>query len=78
MKQVTWISLVAFCAMVLTGVSCHRDVFDEERYEELLDSVCPVDSIDKDHSWVLTTAKAAQTYERGEGADTDSEPPPKR
>jgi len=57
MKQVTWISLVAFCAMVLTGVSCHRDVFDEERYEELLDSVCPVDSIDKDHSWVLTTAK---------------------
>lgn len=57
MKQVTWISLVAFCTVLLTGISCQRDVFDEKKYEELLDSICPVDSIDKDHSWVLTTTK---------------------
>ena len=55
MKQVTLMSLVAFCAMLLTGVSCQREVFDEKKYEELLDSICPVDSIDINHNWVLTT-----------------------
>lgn len=33
--------------------SCHKDVFDEEDYNKILDEASPVDSVDAKHTWEL-------------------------
>ena len=34
--------------------SCGKDVYDEEKYNEILDEASPVDSVDAKHTWELT------------------------
>lgn len=34
--------------------SCHKDVFDEDDYNRILDEASPVDSVDAKHTWELT------------------------
>ena len=34
--------------------SCHKDVFDEDDYNKILDETSPVDSVDANHTWELT------------------------
>lgn len=43
----------AACLLLLTA-SCHRNVFDEGYYKELVEVVQPVEGIDKAHQWELT------------------------
>lgn len=52
-----WMPLVILCVMMAAAGSCKRDVFDEDKYEEIVDSISPVDSVDKNHDWVLTAAR---------------------
>ena len=46
------IALSMICGMLLT--SCHKDVFDEDKYDDILDYSSPVDSVDAKHTWELT------------------------
>ena len=39
-------------SLILT--SCHKDVFNEDDYNEILDRASPVDSVDAQHTWELT------------------------
>ena len=39
-------------SLILT--SCHKDVFDEDDYDKILDEASPVDSVDAKHTWELT------------------------
>ena len=39
---------------MLTTVSCSKNVFDEEKYKEIVEIVSPVDSVDHRHTWELT------------------------
>ena len=34
--------------------SCHKDVFNEDDYDRILDEASPVDSVDANHTWELT------------------------
>ena len=34
--------------------SCHKDVFDEDDYNQIIDEASPVDSVDTKHTWELT------------------------
>lgn len=38
--------------LILT--SCHKDVFNEDDYNKILDEASPVDSVDAKHTWELT------------------------
>lgn len=50
-----WIFLMAL-GMVggLMLTSCSKEVYDEDKYEEILDNSSPVDSVDAKHTWELT------------------------
>lgn len=53
--QYTGKILMAVCmfgGLLLT--SCHKDVFDEDDYDKILDEASPVDSVDAKHTWELT------------------------
>ena len=39
-------------SLILT--SCHKDVFNEDDYDKILDEASPVDSVDAKHTWELT------------------------
>lgn len=39
------------------GVSCKKEMFNEQTYNEILDKVSPVDSVDPNHKWELSTTK---------------------
>ena len=39
-------------SLILT--SCHKDVFDEDDYNKIIDEASPVDSVDSKHTWELT------------------------
>lgn len=41
--------------LVLTAVSCRRNVFDEEKYNELVEVEQPVTGIEKSHPWSLVS-----------------------
>lgn len=52
--QYTGKFLIAVCmfgGLLLT--SCHKDVFDEDDYDKILDEASPVDSVDAKHTWEL-------------------------
>ena len=57
MKNNKWLIWCSLCwMMVVTG--CVRNMFDLERYEEIVDEMSPVDNVDEDHDWQLYTTKA--------------------
>jgi len=57
MKQLHWAAVVAIFIMIGMNISCHHDMFDQEKYEAIVDSVSPVDSVDANHTWILTKSK---------------------
>lgn len=55
MMQYTEKILMAVCmfgGLLLT--SCHKDVFNEDDYNKIIDEASPVDSVDVKHTWELT------------------------
>ena len=68
MKQRHWAAIVAIFIMIGMSISCNREMFDKEEYENHVDSVSPVDSVDANHTWILTKSKTLliQAPESGE------------
>ena len=53
--QYTGKILMAICMLGgLLLTSCHKDVFNEEDYDKIIDEASPVDSVDAKHTWELT------------------------
>ena len=38
MKHVKWLIIVFICAVTTVNLSCSRNVFDQEKYQEIIDS----------------------------------------
>lgn len=59
MKKIGFVIMIVITVTILAGVnsSCNRNVFDEDIYKEIADTVSPVDSVDPNHTWVLSTQK---------------------
>ena len=57
MKHVKWLIIVFICAVTTVNLSCSRNVFDQEKYQEIIDSLSPVDTIDPNHNWILHASK---------------------
>ena len=51
-----WQILVSFCCATLVS-SCVRNQFDLERYEEIIQEMSPVDEVDENQNWQLSTTK---------------------
>lgn len=59
MKKIGFVIMIVIAVTILAGVnsSCNRNVFDEDTYKEIADTLSPVDSVDPNHTWVLSTQK---------------------
>lgn len=59
MKRLVYllISIFGVSALIGTGVSCKKEMFDAAIYDTLVKIKSPVDSVDPNHKWELTTSK---------------------
>ena len=57
MKQLHWATIVAIFIMLDVNISCKREMFDQDKYEAIVDSISPVDSVDANHTWILTKSE---------------------
>ena len=48
---------VAICIIAGVGTSCTKSVFSEKMYDSLIEIKSPVDTVDPNHTWMLTTKK---------------------
>jgi LruC domain-containing protein len=55
MWKTSKILAVSVTILTLGMVSCNRNVYDEDKYIEIIKYLSPVDSVDQRHSWQLTT-----------------------
>ena len=51
------VSFCCFCCVTLLLSSCVRNQFDLQRYEEIVQELSPVDDVDENHDWQLSTTK---------------------
>ena len=60
MKQLRWIIPLIVTVVLVANSSCspNRELFDQEVTQAISDSLSPVDSIDKNHTWVLTDTRS--------------------
>ena len=54
MRHIVKILIVAGMLGSLLLTSCHKDVFNEDDYDRIIDEASPVDSVDALHTWELT------------------------
>lgn len=59
MKRLVYllISIIGVSALIGTGVSCKKEMFDAAIYDTLVKIKSPVDSVDPNHKWELTMSK---------------------
>lgn len=57
MKKLKWAALAAISIMIGMNISCKREMFDEKKYQDIVDSISPVDTVDANHNWILTHTK---------------------
>lgn len=59
MKKIIYAVAVMMAVMVSAGIgsSCSKNVFNEETYREIVDTLSPVDSVDPSHTWQLSAQK---------------------
>lgn len=50
--------MLLFSGVIVATVACSKDVYDEQKYEELVVLMQPVDTIDANHDWQLTAEHA--------------------
>ena len=56
MKNNKWLIWCFLCWMLaITG--CVRNQFDLQRYDEIVDEMSPVENVDENHDWQLSTTK---------------------
>ena len=53
MRYSKWQILVSFCCVTLLLSSCVRNMFDQQKYEEIVEDQSPVPDIDSNHDWML-------------------------
>ena len=58
MKEMKWAAVAVVCIMIGMNFSCSNDMYNQEKAQEHYDSVSPVDSVDANHTWVLTKSRA--------------------
>ena len=54
MCKKVFLLIVVFATILLSVVSCSKDVYDSERHQAIIRYVSPVDSVDQRHTWQLT------------------------
>lgn len=47
----------AILVMIIAGSACNRNVYDQDEDQRWRDSISPVDSVDAQHTWILTATK---------------------
>lgn len=52
------IIILGFSALIGTGTSCKKEMFDRAMYDTLIKIQSPVDSVDPSHTWELSTSKS--------------------
>ena len=57
MRYKKWQILVFLCCVTMVLSSCVRNMFDEQRYQEIMDDASTVDNVDENHDWQLSTSK---------------------
>ena len=68
MRKFHLVALAAIFVMMIAGSGCKRDMYDEDITKQLMDSVSPVDSIDANHTWMLTQTKTLMVTTPDTGA----------
>jgi LruC domain-containing protein len=59
MKHLKWIIPLIVTIILVANSSCtNQDLFDQEKTQEYYDSLSPVDSLDKNHDWLLTESRS--------------------
>lgn len=53
MRYNKWQMLVPFCCLTMLLSSCVRNMFDQQKYEELVEDLSPVPDAAKNHDWML-------------------------
>ena len=48
---------IGICIVTGVGTSCSKNVFDEDIYDTLIKIKSPVDTVDPNHTWMLSTRK---------------------
>jgi hypothetical protein len=61
-----WMAMAAFSAMIV-GASCSRNVYDVNEAQKIYDFSNPVDTIEANHPWLLTTSKVLMVTPPDEG-----------
>ena len=56
MSYLKQISMLFAAIMTLALYSCNKDVYDPETHKEIVKYASPVDSVDKNHTWQLTSS----------------------
>ena len=58
MRHLRWITSLMVAAVVVANLSCsNHDLFDQQITQEISDSISPVDSLDRNHNWLLTNTR---------------------
>lgn len=59
MRKISLVIISVIVATTLAGLStsCNRNVFDQDIYIEIVDTLSPVDSVDPGHTWQLSSQK---------------------
>ena len=57
MRYKKWQILIFLCCVTMILSSCVRNMFDEQRYQEIVDDASTVDNVDKNHDWQLSMTK---------------------
>ena len=59
MKRIIYFVILLLSISILagTGISCNKNMFDEAMYDTLIKIQSPVDSVDPNHKWELSTSK---------------------
>lgn len=57
MRYNKWQILVSLCCVTMVLSSCVRNMFDQQRYEEIVEDQSPVPDVDKSHDWMLSTSQ---------------------
>ena len=59
MRRLRWMVLLMLAAVVVANYSCtNRDLFDQDITQSISDSLSPVDSLDRNHNWLLTDSRS--------------------
>lgn len=57
MRYNKWQILVSLCCVTMVLSSCVRNMFDQQRYEEIVEDQSPVIDVDSNHDWMLSTSQ---------------------